>query len=100
MRCGVETKVTNSRCSVGRQQIVSTDFDGIFYVTQAPTVEYREGEQLFHICYCIGKRATFEVVLPPKAFLKARMLGTEVLAKWRLDGLPDDKKVARIRKRK
>jgi hypothetical protein len=71
--------------------------DATFYVAKAPTVEFRDG--LFHICYDMGKRATFEIVMPPKAFLKARMLGNEVIAQWRLDDLPDDKKVSRLHPR-
>ena len=73
------------------------DFDAIFYVAKPPSVEFRDG--VFHICYSIGRRATFEVVMPPKAFLRARLLGAEELSKWRLDDLPDDGKVTRIRKR-
>jgi hypothetical protein len=79
--------------------VPNRDFDAIFFVTKAPSVEYKDG--LFHICYDIGKHASFEVVMPPKAFVKARLLGSEVLAKWQLHDSTDDTKISRLfRKRK
>lgn len=73
------------------------EFDAVFFVAKAPTIGFKDG--LFHICYSIGKHTSFEVVMPPKAFLRARVLGTEVISQWRLDELPDESKVTRIKKR-
>lgn len=45
------------------------ELDAVFFIQQLPSVEFREG--MFHVCYDIGKQATFEVVMSPNVFLKA-----------------------------
>lgn len=44
------------------------DLDAVFYASEAPNVEFREG--MFHICYQI-RRCNFEFVMSPNIFLKA-----------------------------
>lgn len=74
------------------------DLDVIFYIQKPPAIEFRDG--MFHLCYEVGRKATFEIVMPPKAFMEARMLGSEVLAQWQADQLPDPKKVRPLKRKR
>ena len=70
------------------------DFEGVFFIQRAPKIEFRDG--LFHVCYDIGKRAIFEVVMQPKTFAAARLASAAELAKWQYDTL-DKGNVRQIR---
>lgn len=61
------------------------DLDGVFWVAKAPVIEFREGN--FHVCYKIGKRTSFEVVLSPSNYLKALRIANEAAAKWQVGDL-------------
>lgn len=66
----------------------SRDLDCVFYVREAPTIEYRDGN--FHVCYDISRSWRFEIVLSRGAFNKAMLLATEAVAQSRLDEAPAD----------
>jgi hypothetical protein len=44
-------------------------FDGCFYVTTVPNIEFSDGA--FRVSYDISKRTRFEVAMPPSVFLQA-----------------------------
>lgn len=77
--------------------MATRDLDAVFYVANAPRVEFHDG--MFHISYSIGRNAVFEIVMPPRVFLKTRLLGAELVSKWRLGELPDETNVRHIGKR-
>jgi hypothetical protein len=45
------------------------NLNAVFYVSQPPTLELRDG--LFHVCFDIGDEYKFQVVMPPSAFFSA-----------------------------
>lgn len=56
----------------------SRDLDAVFFIGRPPTITFREG--MFHICYDIGKRAAFELVMSPNTFLRARKAGAQAVS--------------------
>jgi len=59
------------------------DLDAVFWISQPPTITLRDG--MFHICYDIGKRASFELVMSPNVFLKARAAGSKAVRAFEAD---------------
>lgn len=74
----------------------TSNLDAIFFISTAPVIEYGDG--LFHVRYKIGRNANFEIVMPPRVFMAARVYGSEIIAKWRLGELCDETNVVGIRK--
>lgn len=69
------------------------DLDAIFYIQKPPTVSFSDG--MFRVCFDIGKRASFELVMSPNTFLKMRKISGEVAAKWQVGDLDKVAKIGR-----